>query len=70
MASYFNILAGLLSFIGGSALQYAMWNPVWNFLAEFPTELYVLIGGAWVIIAITSIVIFPIIMFISDDKGE
>lgn len=69
MPNYFNIFAGILTFITSSSLVYGLWNPVMNFLNFFPEALYVLCGALWVSICFTAIVYMPFIMMVSDDKG-
>ena len=69
MANYFNLLAGLLTFLGSSALAYALWNPVNDFLVFFPTTLYVLCAGIWTAVLFVAIAYLPFIMIVSDDRG-
>lgn len=69
MANYFNIFAGVLTFLGASALVYGLWVPVMDFLAYFPTALYVMCGTLWVTLCFTGIVYMPFIMMVSDDRG-
>lgn len=70
MANYFNIFAGILTFIGSSALAYGLWTPVMNFLNYFPTELYIMTGTLWVTLLFAAIVYMPFIMMVSDDSGQ
>lgn len=69
MANYFNLFAGVLTFIGSSALAYGLWEPVMNILAFFPTALYVMSGAMWVTLLFTGIVYMPFTMMVSDDNG-
>lgn len=70
MANYLNIFAGILTFIGSSALAYGLWNPVMNVLNNFPTELFVICGSMWVTLLFYAITYMPFIMMVSDDKGN
>lgn len=70
MANYFNIFAGVLTFIGSSALTYGLWNPVMDFLDYFPTSLFIMCGTLWLMICFTAIVYMPFIMMVSDDRGN
>lgn len=69
MANYFNIFAGMLTFLVSSVLGYIFWTPVMAFMDYFPTELFIMTGAMWVMVLFTGIVYMPIIMLISDDKG-
>ena len=69
MANYFNIFAGILTFLGSSVLAYGLWNPVMEFLDYFPIQLFVMCGTLWVALLFAGIVYMPFIMFVSDDKG-
>lgn len=69
MANYFNIFAGILTFLGSSALAYGLWTPVMSFLDFFPTALYVMCGSLWVTLLFAGIVYMPFIMMVSDDRG-
>lgn len=69
MANYFNIFAGILSFLGSSALAYGLWTPVMNILDYFPDALFVMCGAMWVTMLFTGIVFMPFILMVSDDKG-
>lgn len=73
MANYFNLLAGIITFIGAMALSYGFWEPVMSFIDYFATNsttLYVLCGVAWITIEFVAIVIMPFIMMVSDDRGN
>lgn len=70
MANYLNIFAGILTFIGASAIAYGLWNPVMDFLNIFPTELFVLCGSMWVTLLFYAIAYMPFIMMVSDDNGN
>lgn len=70
MANYFNILAGLMTFLAASAIDYALWNPVMDWLEYFPTGLFVLVGAAWVMMLFVATVYMPFIMLVSDDTGK
>lgn len=69
MANYLNIFAGILTFLGASAIAYGLWNPVMDFINFFPTELFVISGGMWVALLFYSIVYMPFVMMVSDDRG-
>lgn len=70
MANYFNIFAGIVTFLGASAIAYGLWTPVMEWLDYFPTALYVLAGSLWVTLLFLGIVYAPFIMMVADDKGE
>lgn len=69
MANYFNIFAGILTFLGSSTLAYALWTPALNFLSFFPDALYVMAGSMWITLLFMGIVYMPFIMMVSDDNG-
>lgn len=70
MPNFFNIFAGILTFLMSSVLAYGLWTPVMNFLGYFPTALYVMCGSIWVALLFAGIVYMPFIMFVSDDRGQ
>ena len=70
MANYLNVFAGILTFIGSSAISYGLWTPVMAFINSFPTELFVIVGSMWVTILFYAICYMPFIMIVSDDRGQ
>jgi len=69
MANYFNIFAGVMTFIGSSALAYGLWTPTNNILSFFPTELYILCASSWMFVLFVCIAYMPFTMIVSDDYG-
>lgn len=70
MANFFNIFAGLMTFVMSSVMAYALWNPAMEIFNFFPTELFVIVGSMYAMLHIYAICYMPFIMMVSDDKGN
>jgi hypothetical protein len=68
-----NIFGGFLGFIMAVSLIYLIWPPVTSFLSSITTsspELGIFLSIAWVSFCIVVVIIVPMNLAVSDDKGE
>lgn len=70
MPNLFNYLAGILGFIVGIALVFALWEPMVNILGFLPTPLFIFASVSWILIIFVGTVYLPMSLMVLDDKGQ